>query len=72
MPPDKRDAARAAARKSILDRRSQQVDGGRKMFLTHPAPYPRALSPGDFFGGPGELLGLTWEGCRTVWQTTPA
>ena len=44
--------------------------GGRKSEVAPPL-YPRAFSPRDFFRGPAELLGLTWEVCRTVWQTTP-
>ena len=45
--------------------------GGSRGFRTGLERYPHALSPRDFFRGPAELLGLTWEVCRTVWQTTP-
>ena len=33
-----------------------------------PPPFHREI----FFGDRLKLLGLTWEVCRTVWQTTPA
>ena len=50
---------------------SRAMTGGIDEFRDRLPIYPAALSPRDFFRGPAELLGLTWEVCRTVWQTTP-